>query len=157
MRRISAGLMVFRVREGRIQIFLVHPGGPFFSKKDLGAWSIPKGEVEADEDLLACARREFTEETGAEIAGEFMSLNPITQSNGKKVYAWAVEGDLDPSVIKSNTFTREWPPGSGTTTEFPEVDRAAFFELEEAARKINPGQRGLIEQLKATLHFRLNE
>ncbi len=147
MPKTSAGLMVYRIREGRLEIFLVHPGGPFWARKDAGAWSIPKGEFIDPEDPLAAARREFQEETGHEIEGSFLPLEPIQQAGGKTVHAWAVQGDIDPERIRSNTFTMEWPKGSGRQKEFPEVDRAAWFEIEEARRRILPGQAGFLDEL----------
>ena len=128
-------------------MFLVHPGGPFWAKKDEGAWSIPKGEYEAGEEPLAAAVREFEEETGSRIEGEFLPLEPVVLASGKQVVAWAVEGDLDAGAIRSNTFSMEWPPRSGRQRQFPEVDRAGWFTLDEARRRINPGQRPLIDQL----------
>jgi predicted NUDIX family NTP pyrophosphohydrolase len=128
-------------------VFLVHPGGPFWQSRDLGAWSIPKGEARPDEEPLGAARRELLEETGAEISGAFLSLTPIRQPGGKIIHAWAVEGDCDPAAIKSNTFTTEWPPHSGHVQEFPEVDRAAWFLIDEARERIIPGQRGFLDQL----------
>ena len=147
-RQHSAGIVLYRVGDGGPEVLLVHPGGPFWAKKDLGAWSIPKGELEPDEDPLAAARREFEEETGCRISGEFRPLAPLKQPGGKTVYAWAVEGDCDPAAIKSNTFSMEWPPHSGRRQEFPEVDRAAWFPLDEAKKKILPGQVGFIESLE---------
>jgi len=151
MPKQSAGLLLYRWREGRLEVFLVHPGGPFWRRKEAGAWSIPKGELSPGEDPLAAARREFAEETGFSVQGEFVPLAPVTQAGGKVVHAWAVEGELDPEKIKSNTFTLEWPPGSGREQEFPEVDRAAWFGLEEARDKINPAQRRLLEELAGKL------
>lgn len=142
----SAGLLLFRVVDGVVEVFLVHPGGPFFGKKDLGVWSIPKGELDG-EDAFAAARREFEEETGFRIAGDFIELPAVTQKGGKVVQAWAVEADVDASAIVSNTFEMEWPPKSGKMQGFPEVDRAEWFDVETAKKKINPGQVGLIESL----------
>jgi len=144
----SAGLLLYRRSPRGLEVFLVHPGGPFWAKKDLGAWSIPKGELEPDEDPLAAARREFEEETGCRISGEFRPLAPQKQRSGKTVYAWAVEGDCDPAAIKSNTVSIEWPPHSGRRQVFPEVDRAAWFPLDEAKQRILPGQLGFIESLE---------
>jgi predicted NUDIX family NTP pyrophosphohydrolase len=127
---------------------LVHPGGPFWQKKDVGAWTIPKGEFAAGEDPLDAARREFHEETGREVAGPFTPLTPVKQPGGKTVHAWAVEGDFDPRALTSNTFSLEWPPRSGRRQEFPEVDRAAWFDLEEAKRRINRGQVVLLYELE---------
>jgi predicted NUDIX family NTP pyrophosphohydrolase len=131
-----------------VEVLLVHPGGPFWAKKDLGAWSIPKGEHDDGEDGLACALREFREETGTELeAGELTDLGKIRQRAGKVVQAWAVEGDLDAAAVRSNAFTMEWPPRSGTMREFPEVDRAAWFDLEEARKRINPAQAEFLDRL----------
>ena len=129
---------------------LVHPGGPFWAKKDLGAWSIPKGLADEGEDLLAAAKREFLEETGMAVEGEFLDLGTHKQPGGKIVVAWAHEGDFDPASLKSNTFAIEWPPRSGKTAEFPEVDRAAWFSIDEALEKINKGQKPIIAALKAS-------
>ena len=142
----SAGLLVYRETDAGVEIFLVHPGGPFFAKKDDGVWSIPKGEFD-DEDSLTAARREFEEETGFKIAGDFFQLQPIKQKGGKVVYAWAVEADIDADAITSNTFEMEWPPRSGKTARFPEIDRAAWFDPETAQQKINPAQAALITEL----------
>lgn len=139
---------MYRVRAGCVELLLVHPGGPFWTKKDAAAWSIPKGEVPAEEDELDAARREFSEETGIFPQGEFIPLGQIVQKGGKVVQAWAFEGDCDPVALKSNTFTMEWPPRSGKQQEFPEVDRAAFFTLEEARKRINPGQAALVDALE---------
>lgn len=151
MLRQSAGLLMYRVSGGTVEVLLAHPGGPFFVKKDEGVWSIPKGEPEHDEDLLLTARREFEEETGLKSNGPFLSLKPIQQKGGKIVHAWAFEGDCDPAVIKSNTFTMEWPPRSGRQREFPEIDRAEFFDLATARRKIKAGQEILLEELETIL------
>jgi predicted NUDIX family NTP pyrophosphohydrolase len=145
----SAGLLLFRKHEGRLEVFLVHPGGPFWRNKDLGAWSIPKGECKPGEDPLGAARREFHEETGFDVAGPFTALAPVRQAGRKTVQAWAAEADIDPARIVSNTFTMEWPPRSGRKQEFPEVDRAAWFPLEEARLKILPRQAPLLDQLVA--------
>lgn len=151
MRKVSAGLLLFRRGPSGLEFLLVHPGGPFFRDKDAGAWSLPKGEVGPGEDPLAAARREFEEETGVAPAGPFLPLSPITQKGGKVVHAWAVEGDLDPDAVRSNPVRLEWPPRSGRFVEFPEVDRAAFFPPDEAARRINPAQAALLRQLEAML------
>jgi predicted NUDIX family NTP pyrophosphohydrolase len=148
---VAAGILLFRRRADSVEVFLVHPGGPYWARKDNGAWSIPKGEVEAGEDLLTRAKLEFAEETGSTVEGSFAPLQPVTQAGGKIVYAWAVEGDTDAAAICSNTFSLEWPPGSGKVREFPEVDRAAWFGLAAAREKINKGQRALLEQLKELL------
>lgn len=142
---------MYRRRAGELEFLLVHPGGPFWKAKDAGAWTIPKGEIEEGEDALAAAKREFEEELGFKLEGEFIELMPIKQKSGKRVQAWAFEGDCDTSQIKSNTFTMEWPPRSGKMSEFPEVDRAAFFDLREAKEKINPAQVALLEELGTKL------
>jgi predicted NUDIX family NTP pyrophosphohydrolase len=141
---------MFRKKNG-IEVFLVHPGGPLWSKKDLGAWSIPKGLLEQEEDALEAAKREFLEETGFIAEGRFIPLSAVKLKSGKVVQAWAVEGDSNPAAIKSNLFSMEWPPHSGKTREFPEVDRAAWFGIEEAKNKINQGQVGLLEELQQLL------
>jgi len=138
---------MYRTREGILEVLLVHPGGPFWRNKDAGAWSIPKGETADDEDLLEAARREFEEETGCRPSGSFIPLSPVKQKSGKTVNAWAVEGEIDPTSIKSNTFTMEWPPKSGKHAEFPEVDRAEYFDLPTAKQKINPAQASLLTEL----------
>jgi predicted NUDIX family NTP pyrophosphohydrolase len=148
MPRVSAGLLMYRLRDGKLQVLLAHPGGPLFKKKDEGAWSIPKGEIEPGEDLLDAARREFEEETGVTPAGPFVALTPVTQKGGKIVHAWAFQGDCDPSAIVSNTFSMEWPPRSGRQMEFPEIDRADFFDVAGARRKIKPAQVPLIEEVE---------
>ncbi len=150
MSGVSAGLLMYRNRGG-VQVLLVHPGGPFFRNKDVGAWSIPKGETEPDEDLLAAAQREFEEETGLKPSGPFTPLTAVKQRGGKLVHAWAFEDDCDPGTLISNTFTMEWPPKSGRQMEFPEVDRADFFDIETARSKINPAQIGLIDELERLL------
>jgi predicted NUDIX family NTP pyrophosphohydrolase len=143
----SAGIILFRVENGGLQIFLVHPGGPFWQKKDEGAWSIPKGEFNDDEDPLEAAKREFTEETRYIFSGNFIELTSIKQKGGKIVHAWALEGNVDADKIKSNFFTIEWPPKSSRMATFPEVDKAAWFHIDEAKRKINPAQSSLINEL----------
>ncbi len=142
---ISCGLLMYRVLlDGGPEFLLVHPGGPFWKNKDVGAWSIPKGEPAEGEDLLLAARREFLEEIGVAANGEFRALAPVVQKGGKVVHAWLIEGDVDVAAAKSNMFSMEWPPKSGQMAEFPEVDRAGFFDLETAREKINAGQVGLL-------------
>jgi len=147
----SAGLLMYRRSGGHLEVLLVHPGGPFWVKKDLGAWTIPKGEYEVGEEPLAAAVREFQEETGLVASGPFRPLTPIRQRGGKIVDAWAFEGDGDAAALTSNRFSLEWPRGSGRMQEFPEVDRAGWFRLDEAKRKILPGQAGLLDELAAGL------
>jgi predicted NUDIX family NTP pyrophosphohydrolase len=149
----SAGLLLFRRRSGRVEVLLAHPGGPFWARKDEGAWTVPKGEPEEGEDLLAAAKREVEEETGARPSGEFMPLDPVQQAGGKLVYAWAVESDFDASMLRSNDFQLEWPPGSGRHQMFPEVDRVEWFTLEAAARKILKGQAPILRQLEERLEI----
>lgn len=151
MPKSSAGILLYRFRDKILEVFLVHPGGPFWAKKDSGAWSIPKGEFTPGEDPLLAAKREFQEEIGQEPKGNFLPLTPIKQSSGKIIQVWALEGDLDPTTIKSNTFTIEWPPRSGRQQEFPEVDRADWFTLEQAREKIVPGQVGFLKELEILL------
>jgi predicted NUDIX family NTP pyrophosphohydrolase len=141
------GILLFRRVAGHWQVMLVHPGGPFWAGKDPGAWSIPKGLPEGNEQGLATARREFREETGFEVDGEFLELGTIRQANGKTVHAWALEGDLDVNRVRSNTFTLEWPRHSGTYREFPEIDAGGWFTLAEARAKINPGQAEFLDRL----------
>lgn len=143
----SAGLLLFRDNAGRLEVLLVHPGGPFWARKDAGAWSIPKGAVEEGEDPLAAALREFEEETGTRPTGEAMALEPRRQPAGKLVYAWAMRGDLDPAAVTSATFSMEWPPRSGRHQEFPEVDRAGWFTLDAAREKILKGQAPFLDDL----------
>lgn len=149
MARRSAGLLLFRRAAPGLEVLLVHPGGPLWARKDAGAWSIPKGEVRDEEDPLAAARREFTEETGMEVSGEFLPLGEVRQPGGKVVVAWAVEGDCDPASIRSNTFWMEWPPRSGRQRAFPEIDRAAWFPIAAAREKILNGQLPLLDRLLA--------
>jgi predicted NUDIX family NTP pyrophosphohydrolase len=148
MPRVSAGLLMYRRRPAGLEVLLVHPGGPFWAKKDLGAWTIPKGEIAEGEDELATARREFEEETGLRPAGTLIPLGSVKQKGGKVVHAWAFEGDADAGAIRSNTYQVQWPPGSGEWRAFPEVDRAEWFPLDEARRRINPAQAALIDTLE---------
>jgi predicted NUDIX family NTP pyrophosphohydrolase len=148
MPRKSAGLLPFRRRDGRLQVFLVHPGGPFWANKDAHAWSVAKGEVEEDEDLLHAAHREFSEETGLSLAGSGTPLTPVRQASGKLVHVWAIGADIDPSAIRSKSFPLEWPPRSGQILQFPEVDRAAWFALGSARCKIHKGQVALLDELE---------
>ena len=149
MPKQSAGILLFRKVNNQLEVFLVHPGGPFFKNKDDGVWSIPKGEFIDDEDALIAAKREFSEETGQEIDGDFIKLKPVKLKSGKTVHAWAVEGDIDHEVIVSNLFEMEWPPKSGKVASFAEVDRAAWLEAAVAKIKVNPAQIALIEELEA--------
>lgn len=153
MAKMSAGIVLYRFRDEQLQVFLVHPGGPFWSKKDTGVWSIPKGEYTDDEDAFKAAKREFREETGYEAEGNFIQLASIKQPGGKTVSAWAFEGDCDAGKIKSNTFSMEWPPRSGKQAEFPEVDRAQWFPIETAKIKLLKGQAGFIGQLCEALGY----
>lgn len=138
---------MYRKKNHGVEVFLVHPGGPFWAKKDIGAWSMPKGEFAPDENPLDAALREFQEETGSPAMGNFVALTPRRQPSGKTIFAWAFEGDIDADQIVSNTFTMEWPPHSGNMQEYPEVDRAGWFSLDEAKQKIIKGQVGFIEEL----------
>jgi predicted NUDIX family NTP pyrophosphohydrolase len=142
---------MYRRNGDSIEVFLIHPGGPFWAKKDLGAWSIPKGQYEDDETPLDAARREFREETGFDADGEFILLAPVRQKSGKVVSAWAVEGSVDAAAIESNMFSMEWPPKSGKQAEFPEADRAGWFSPAEARRKLNPAQVAFVDSLCAHL------
>ncbi|HEX8895159.1 MAG TPA: NUDIX domain-containing protein [Terriglobales bacterium] len=153
MPKVSAGLLMYRINRGdRLEVLLVHPGGPFWAKKDHGAWTIPKGEIVPGEDLLATASREFEEELGFAPQGKLLSLGMVSQKGGKRVHAWAFEGDCNPAALKSNSFTIEWPPSSGRMQEFPEVDRAQFFGMDEAKKKINPAQVELLLALERHTH-----
>lgn len=142
---------MYRNRKGAVEVFLVHPGGPFFKKRDIGAWSIPKGEIDEGEDPLGAAKREFHEETGCGAEGSFLSLSSVKQKSGKIVVCWAVAGDCDADSIKSNMFSLEWPPKSGRMQEFPEVDRAAWFTIPEAKQKINSAQAALLDELMSKI------
>lgn len=143
----SAGIVLYRRSGGKLEVFLVHPGGPFWAKKDSGAWSIPKGEYAEGEDPAVAARREFEEETGCELTGRLQPLTALKQPSGKVISAFAAEGDLDPATIKSNTFVLEWPPRSGKIQQFPEVDRGAWFDMATARVKILAGQRPFLDEL----------
>ena len=147
----SAGILVYRFESNVLKVFLVHPGGPFWKNKDAGAWTIPKGEFTEEESPLEAAKRELKEETGHVVSGNFIELGSIRQKSGKRVFAWAIEGDLNAENITSNHFEIEWPPRSGKKASFPEVDRAAWFNLEEAEKKILPAQWPLLEVLRSLL------
>lgn len=151
MSKTSAGILLYRRENNILHVFLIHPGGPFFAKKDAGIWSIPKGEIDAGEDPLDAALREFEEETGCRPAGDFIPLTPVTQKGGKTVIAWAAKGGCNAETIRSNTFSLEWPPRSGTTQEFPEVDRAGWFGIDEAKEKLHPAQVALVDELMSKL------
>jgi predicted NUDIX family NTP pyrophosphohydrolase len=147
MPKISAGLLMFRRGPNGLEVLLVHPGGPLWTKRDEGVWTIPKGEVDPGEELLAAAKREFEEETGCKPAGPFIRLAPVRQKSGKIVHAWAFEGDMDTATIKSNTFSMEWPKKSGKWAKFPEIDRGEFFELPVARKKIKQAQAPFLEAI----------
>jgi predicted NUDIX family NTP pyrophosphohydrolase len=148
----SAGILLYRLSGGVPEVLLVHPGGPFWARRDAGAWSVPKGEYEDGDDPLASALREFEEETGAALeSGELLELGDVKQKSGKVVRAWAAEGDLDPDAVHSNTFTMEWPPRSGRTAEFPEIDRAGWFGIDDAREKLNPAQAEFLDRLLGLL------
>ena len=150
--RVSAGILLFRrTGSGGLEVLLGHPGGPSFARRDAGAWSIPKGEVEPGETLADVARREFEEETGHPVVGELLPLGEVVQKGGKRVVAWAVEGDLDPATANSNTFPMEWPPGSGRILDVPELDRVAWFDPAEARLRIKDRQVPFIDRLEALL------
>ena len=150
-KKTSAGILLYRLSGDGLEVFLVHPGGPFWAKKDEGAWSVPKGLFEDDENPLEAAKREFREETGFDISGDFMALTPLKQPSGKVVHVWTVEGDIDAASIKSNMFSMEWPPRSGNQQEFPEVDRGGWFTIAQAQVKLLPGQRGFLDELQRKL------
>jgi predicted NUDIX family NTP pyrophosphohydrolase len=151
MAKYSAGILLYRQREAMTEVLLVHLGGPYWAKKDLGAWSVPKGEYAPGENALEAARREFEEETGFPVNGQFIQLKPVKQPGGKIVQVWAVEGDCDASAVKSNTFSMEWPPRSGKMQQFPEIDRAEWFTIDTAKAKILKGQILLINELEERL------
>ena len=142
---------MYRQKSGVLEVLLAHPGGPFWIKKDLASWTVPKGEIAPGEDPLDAARREFHEETGLDPAGPFTALAPVKQPGGKVVMVWAIEGDCDPSTIRSNTFTLEWPPKSGQRQSFPEIDRAAWYSIDEARAKISIGQIPVLDELEKSL------
>ena len=154
MARQSAGLLVYKRAKNGLQVFLVHPGGPFWAKKDLGAWSIPKGEFAEGEEALAAACREFREEVGQDVAGPFVALTPRRQPSRKMIHAWAVEGEVDAEALVSNEFELEWPPRSGRMQRFPEVDAGTWFTFEEAKGRIQPGQLPILEELAQLLEER---
>ncbi|MXV14923.1 NUDIX domain-containing protein [Hufsiella ginkgonis] len=156
MQKKSAGIVLYRFFSGIPEFLLVHPGGPFFAKKDAGVWSVPKGEFTDEEDPLTAAIREFEEELGLPLTreGDFLELEPVTIKSGKRIFAWATRGDLDPAKVKSNTFPMEWPPKSGKIRQIEEVDKAAWCSLEEARIRLNPAQVPLIEELYALLSKR---
>ena len=148
----SAGILLYRRRAGRLEVLLAHPGGPWWRNKDAGAWGIPKGLIDAGEDPLAAARREFEEETGQPApAGEAIALTPLRQASGKLVLAWALEGDCDTACIRSNDFPMEWPPRSGQVQQFPEIDRAEWFALDAAREKAIAGQRAFLDELERVI------
>lgn len=147
----SAGILLFRFSVNMLEVLLVHPGGPFWAKKDIGAWSIPKGEFEADENPLDAAIREMEEETGVKVSGKFIELTPVKQKGGKIIYTWTLQMDIDPATIRSNDFEMEWPPKSGKKKSFPEIDQAAWFNTNVAKQKIIPGQAPIISELEAKL------
>lgn len=153
MPKQSAGVLLFRARKGAVEVLLVHPGGPFWAKKDAGAWSIPKGEYGVEEDPRDAAFRELQEETGWTPTGESFELEPVRQAGGKQVSAWALEADFEPVTLRSNLFSMEWPPRSGQRREFPEVDRAEWFGLAAARAKILPGQLALLDDLERKLRL----
>jgi predicted NUDIX family NTP pyrophosphohydrolase len=147
MARKSAGVLFYRLFDQKPEFLLVHPGGPYWIKKDAGAWSIPKGEFTDTEQPLQAALREVNEELGVSVSGDFIPLTPLKQKNGKVIYAWALEYEIDPAAIRSNTVELNWPPGSAGKKMFPEVDKAAWFDMDQARQKINPGQFGFIKEL----------
>lgn len=151
MNQRSAGILLYRYHSDSLLVLLVHPGGPFWENKDTGAWSIPKGLYETDEDPLSAAKREFQEETGFAVVGDFLDLGELTQPSGKIVHTWALAGDLDVSKLISNTFELEWPRHSGRMQVFPEVDKGAWFDLETAKQKISPGQAPFLDRLRVKI------
>jgi predicted NUDIX family NTP pyrophosphohydrolase len=151
MMRKSAGILLYRKQQEGLEFFLVHPGGPFWKNKDAGAWSVPKGEIEEEEDSLVAARREFKEETGIDVDGEFITLTPVKQKSGKLVIAWALQKNIDPAILVSNTFALQWPPNSGKYIDVPEVDKGGWFTMDEARNKIIPGQVPILIELSDLL------
>src|SRR6185503_1592741 len=151
--KTSAGILLYRLNKKNVEVLLVHPGGPFWKNKDEGAWSIPKGEYAEDEDALKAAIREFKEETGISVSGDFIPLNTVKLKSGKLVQAWALEKDIDAAIIKSNTFLLEWPPKSGKKIDVPEIDKAEWFTIPEAKKKINTGQLPLLEELLSKVNM----
>jgi predicted NUDIX family NTP pyrophosphohydrolase len=154
-RRNSAGLLMYRIRDGRLEVLIVHPGGPYWAKKDAGSWVIPKGEVEAGEDEFAAAQREFQEETSVIPSRPFLDIGEVIKKSGKRVRAWAFAGDCEPAVLVSNTFEMEWPPRSGHMQSFPEVDRAEFADASSARKKLNPAEFEFVERLQKALEKEL--
>lgn len=152
MAKTSAGILLYRIKNNLLEVLLVHPGGPFWAKKDAGTWSVPKGEFETAENPLDAAKRELLEETGIKAIGPFIELTPIKQRAGKMVYTWAMQFDIDATTIKSNSFSMEWPLQSGQIRSFPEIDKAAWFNLEKAKYKILKAQFALILELHEKIH-----
>ena len=151
MPKRSAGLLIYKIAKAKLSVLLVHPGGPFWERRDFGAWSVPKGEVEDGEDLLEAAHRELTEETGFTVTGATSFLGQIRQSGGKRVYAWAILGDVNLTEFRSSAFEMEWPRGSNTVRSFPEVDRVEWFEISEARRRIHPAQITFLDTLESNV------
>ncbi len=150
--KVSAGILLYRFRDGEIEVFIGHQGGPTYEGREFGSWTVPKGLVDKGEDMFEAAKREFKEETGFEVSGDFIPLPPVTQPrDGKVIHIWAVEGDCDPSKAKSNTFTVEWPPGSGQRQEYPEVDRYDWIEIEEGKKRLGKGQVPILFELQKVL------
>lgn len=147
----SAGVLLYRRHKGELEVFLVHPGGPYWRGKDNGAWTLPKGKISEGETPFEAAKREFHEETGSEAKGHFQELTPLKQPSGKIIHVWAVEGEIDPATLKSNTIEMEWPPRSGIQREFPEIDDGRWYPVQAAYEKLLPGQRGFLDQLKRLL------
>lgn len=157
MAKNSAGILLYRLKNKILEVLIVHPGGPFWAKKDLGAWSIPKGEFSNEEIPLEAAIREFEEEMGDQVKGDFIPMTPVRQNSGKLVYAFALEQDFDNSKIKSNTFTLEWPPKSGKLQEFPEIDKGDWFDFNTAKQKLNEKQANIIDELVQKLNLTDNQ